>query len=521
MQFGLATEIGNENADIQNAVRGAKIEILRWVYRAAGLGRPNFADISHEFENNDRPGVKFGVATNDKIWVAKVEHSDREIRDRYWTTEVCVVEDTDFALLGVRNVCTSGADVVDEVPVSTPNFVKFFAKRIGLLDADTEISADVWRIQDEQDLDDLYDLVVSPERFLPVILVTEPYRINIDDFARNAVGVAHVVALPDSLSLAWTERITKEMSAYLGAIRTYNPDVDLRSGSPFDHPMTLGGRVAGFVAPDGSVGEEAYANWLLRKAYRIGANRILRDKRFPRFTEVRAARLIAQRRDAGENADRPLLIEIAEQEVEQYKQRALEAQQLQDEALSENKTLAEDVSELRAQSLGMQIRIETLIAALRESGRQEVIDIPGDLRGLKMWADQHLSGRVFLLPRALNAAKDSIYEKPEDIYDALLWLAQYYWPSKTAENPNDEARERSRARLTELGLEYAGSIDQRHAGDEYYASYGGERRFMNMALKKGNSREPRYCMRIYTFWDEDAQATIVGHLPSHLDNTLS
>ena len=30
------------------------------------------------------------------------------------------------------------------------------------------------------------------------------------------------------------------MTAYLGAIRTYNPNVDLRNGSPFDHPMMLG-----------------------------------------------------------------------------------------------------------------------------------------------------------------------------------------------------------------------------------------------------------------------------------------
>ena len=112
-------------------------------------------------------------------------------------------------MLGVRNLCTSGPNVVDEVPISTPNFIRFFAKRIGLLDADVEIAQEPWRIQDEDDLRDLYELVASPERFLPIVLVTEPYRIDVGEFARKAIGVAHVVALPDNLSRAWAELIAK------------------------------------------------------------------------------------------------------------------------------------------------------------------------------------------------------------------------------------------------------------------------------------------------------------------------
>lgn len=521
MQFGLAAEIGDENADLPNAVRGAKMEILRWVHRAAGLPRPDYVDVTHEFENNDRPGVKFGVAISDNAWVAKVEHADRGLRDRYWTTEVCVVEAADGAMLGVRNLCTSGPNVVDEVPISTPNFIRFFAKRIGLLDADVEIAQEPWRIQDEDDLRDLYELVASPERFLPIVLVTEPYRIDVGEFARKAIGVAHVVALPDNLSRAWAELIGKEMTAYLGAIRTYNPNVDLRNGSPFDHPMMLGGKVASFIGPDGATGGDAFADWLLRKAYRVGCGRILRDKRFPRFTEVRGSRLDAQRRSAGKDADAAVLVAVAEQEAEQYKRRAAEAEQLENEALRENKVLEEEAREARAQYLSMQMRVEYLLVALKASGRSEEIIIPNDLKALKRWAEEYLSGRVFLLPRACNEAKDSEYESPDDVYHALLWLAHYYWPAKTSSDEDNELREKSRRRLDELGMEYAGSIDRRNAGPEYYASYAGERHFLNMAIKKGNSREPRYCMRIYTFWDEDAQATIVGSLPAHLDNTLS
>jgi hypothetical protein len=422
-------------------------------------------------------------------------------------------------MLGVRNVCTSGPEVNAEIPISTPTFVKFFAKRIGLLDAEIEIADDAWLIEDEVDLDELRDLVLSTERFLPVILLTQPYRIDVAEFARRAVGVAHIVAMPDEFTRSWAEMVGKEMSAYFGAIRTYNPDVDLQSRSPFDHPMTLGGKVTTFIGPDGSVGGDAYSDWLLRKAYRVGANRILRDARFPKFSELRSANLDAQRRQAS-GSDTPLLLEIAEKEIAEYKTRATEAEQLENEALRENEGLNETVGRLHVQNLSMQARLEQLMAAVTEGGAREA-EIPDDLSDLKDWADRNVAGRVFILPRAIRESQDSEYERAPDIYNALLWLAHYYWPSKTADEQNDQLREAARDRLAELGLEYAASIDRRNAGGEYYASYGGTRRFMNMALKKGNSREPRYCMRIYTFWDEDAQATIVGSLPKHLDNTLS
>ncbi len=36
-------------------------------------------------------------------------------------------------------------------------------------------------------------------------------------------------------------------------------------------------------------------------------------------------------------------------------------------------------------------------------------------------------------------------------------------------------------------------------------------------LKKGISREARYCFRLYFCYDEETQQVVVGWLPSHLD----
>jgi hypothetical protein len=76
-------------------------------------------------------------------------------------------------------------------------------------------------------------------------------------------------------------------------------------------------------------------------------------------------------------------------------------------------------------------------------------------------------------------------------------------------------------RLNELGMDYAGSIDVRNADNSYYVTYKHERCFLEMALKKGNSREPRYCMRIYMFWDKKDRCVVIGSLPKHLSNSIS
>ena len=54
--------------------------------------------------------------------------------------------------------------------------------------------------------------------------------------------------------------------------------------------------------------------------------------------------------------------------------------------------------------------------------------------------------------------------------------------------------------------------------EQYEVLWGGKRRFLECHLKRGNSREPRNCLRIYFFWDEDDELIVVGHLPSHLTN---
>ena len=82
----------------------------------------------------------------------------------------------------------------------------------------------------------------------------------------------------------------------------------------------------------------------------------------------------------------------------------------------------------------------------------------------------------------------------------------------------------TKKRVEDLGLEEAPTFAGPRAGEEgdtYFVRYAGRRMELDRHLKKGNSREPRRCFRLYFFWDNDEQQVVVGWMPSHLDTRIT
>jgi hypothetical protein len=143
-----------------------------------------------------------------------------------------------------------------------------------------------------------------------------------------------------------------------------------------------------------------------------------------------------------------------------------------------------------------------------------------DLSGLPEWAAQN-SHLVTVMPRALSGAKKSIYENPGAVYAALELLAGPYRDSRLGIIGKVEFEKA----LQESGLQLRGSAGQKGLtgsyGEDYFVSWNGRRRVLDMHIAKGGGRDERYCMRVYFFWDDDTKKAIVGSLPRHLDNSLT
>lgn len=154
-------------------------------------------------------------------------------------------------------------------------------------------------------------------------------------------------------------------------------------------------------------------------------------------------------------------------------------------------------------------------AALEETGTDQW----ASLEPLPAWADANID-RVVVMPRALAEAKKATYESPELVHQALELLALTYTGVKT----NTVRREALKEGALRLGLFMGGSVDPSRAGmegDEYFVNYGGRRRFLDQHIGRGNSRDPRYALRIYFFFDDESDRVVVGWLPSHLSNSMS
>jgi hypothetical protein len=127
---------------------------------------------------------------------------------------------------------------------------------------------------------------------------------------------------------------------------------------------------------------------------------------------------------------------------------------------------------------------------------------------------------IVVLPRARNAVKKSQYEDPSLIIKALEILAGPYRLMRQGLLSKGEFEEH----LFATGLRMAGSVAPNIAGshgDQYFVRWSGRKRFLEQHLLKGGGRDERYCFRAYFFWCEDSGRAVVGHMPSHLENSLT
>lgn len=147
-----------------------------------------------------------------------------------------------------------------------------------------------------------------------------------------------------------------------------------------------------------------------------------------------------------------------------------------------------------------------------ELGTGKLPEVPG-------WAQEH-ADRVVILPRAMAGAKKSQYETPEAVMSALEFLAGPYRAHKRGELALTDFSEVLKVQPFQLTNSVGASVAGEQ-GEQYYVRWAGRRVFMDQHILKGGGREPRYCMRIYFFWDPVTERAVVGSMTHHLENRLS
>lgn len=354
------------------------------------------------------------------------------------------------------------------------------------------------------DVEPLVDYLRDGERSRPVIVVTtapgsgQPV-IDVSELARHLVGLAEVAVLKTHLALlAFGDLLGQDWSVVRGGIRIYWPPL---GSDPRHHRYWTPTRVR--ERPE-SV-ERDVCQWVQRTAVtQFGTDRLSRA-----FQASSLQRLRAQIEDQGiidefiadfdalETRVGDLEHENAEllQELSEWRQRAEIAEK--NLALVNAHRPEPDVQEAESSAVFDPERLDSVAEALEA-------------------AEQH-HPELVVLETAHERARESSYERPEVVYEALTAIAEV-----SAAWRQDELAAGFRRAFEQRGWDWRSKLGR--SADPYLGwyrlAYEGEIKLFEAHLGRGVNT-PRHTFRIYMYPDRDNQTLAVGSVGPHGPTTES
>jgi hypothetical protein len=526
-QVTLRLKPGLSGNRFQQTVRVA----LRWMNNRAGQKLPEAAWAMKSFEMSDVGAQRTSaVSLNDQsYWAARLDDADKEVPQRTWITEIGIALDntSQDVIFGTRLICTARGENPPYEP-TVPGFVREIVEA-GACELDGQsCTGDPRLVEQVEDVQWLIELLEQKDRIADVIVLSQQERnastpqtvVNAKTLAQKLRGVAHIVILSSDAAFELTRRVGKDLSVFRQAVRTYRPGFLHGRDEPANHPLAMPERVLQWPGGPGVFELE-----LCRRAIKNSAYVPDRESSLPSFNTVRRIASQLERESAREGGatdaellrlyedDNQKLRKEIDDQKEEFTQLLAYVEQERDTAIQKS-------HEVSAQGISARDRIRLLEKKLASTGKADQTPIPTDFLDFEDWCNHHLAGSVIVNKRAFQGAKKSDYEDPALAYKALIVLRDKYVPMRIEGGLNLKADYETA--LRELGLEDSATGDgAKFEGDEYTVMHFGKKRLFERHLKAGNSRESRYCFRLYFFWDDEEQVAVVGWLPSHLENRMT
>jgi len=501
---------------------------LRWFNNRAGRALPDAAWQRQSFELSEI-GAQHTAAislTAASYWAARLDDADKTLPLRTWVTEIGVgVADDGDVLFGTRLIsATRGEDA--PYNRSIPGFVKgILSSGPAELDG-TALRNEPILVASEAEVEWLLGLLERPDRIADVVVFSLPdgstdsqeVSSSAWDFLRLTQGSAHVVILTGPASYLLTDRVGRELSVFRQGIRTYRPGFRAWIDEPSHHPLALPQRVASWLSSD----HGSFAQWLANQVLANSVHGIDREERLPAFNTIRQLAAEGERKKlraaGGSEAE---LSALFEQDNERLRQEMAEQKEQYDGLLAtaeaEREAALQDANAAKSQTFALRDRLRALESQLSGMASNPQTPIPESLDTFESWCREHMSGSVEIINRAFQGVRKSEYHDPGLLYRALVLLRDYYIPMRL--EGGAERKQRYEKALSDLQLEESLTGDGAKFSPELYTvQYRGQRQALDRHLKGGTSREPRFCFRLYFFWDDETQVVVVGWLPSHLDN---
>ena len=472
----------------------------------------------------------------DCFYCVKTSHTDKDTPNRIWITEAEIHLKDGALYLGIRNAYTSSSlkNEDDYEIYSVPTFVKKISEKVTLLDGGESVDS-VITVNSDDSIDNLYNLVTNPARQLPVIIISQ--NSSLDNIAANYFLVdngyflegarlnkdlkfiSHIYYLPTEMQTSWIKKIGNNWSVYNGAIRTYYPNFDIDDNCYYNHPMLIPQKILtmNYVSNTGKeyFGGHAFRHILTHtiKNYNIHNRFSWSDFDFKFFYKAnREQKLLGD--NANKNAAEWCI--LLQDDNDELNQQLMELNALLAAQDNELSLQDETIRKFAAINIINQARIFQLEKSLLQyQHTPKPMEYPKTYLEIPDWINDEFSGRIDLLPRAVRSLKEACYKDINLVCKLIECLGSTYYNMRM----NFITKEVYDDTLRQLGVEDLPAISDSSAGeqgDEYYPIYNGKRHKLERHLVKGNSRDPRECLRIYYFWDDNTSMIVIGSLPGHL-----
>lgn len=498
-------------ADAASAAQAARSEVLKWAAHQIGDQLPDVAVEGRPFEHlrGGRTCIGTGFADDHRaLWALRVDRPDANVAQRTWTTEVVIghAPGASSALLSLRLLVSTPESTLQVEP-AVPGLIRQIATARGLQQGGSRLDGGAWHVASEGDAEDLVAALLDPTRAVPYLVCSVAEResqpgINSQLLAKVTLGIARVVVVPATHTWVLTKQLGKPLSVYKGAVRAYMPGFS-QDANPFAHHLF-------FVGPNAN---DERAKSTLTALRWIAANESVRRLQLGTdvlaFSAVREARLDVERerlKQAG-SADIEQL-RAAQAQIDALKDDLRRSAETQQWLSDEHGTIEEHAQNLEQQLRGAQFRIHQLLEQIKARGDEPDagIRLPESWDTFADWCDEVLSGRVVLSGRARRETKSAEFDDPLTAARCLLWLANEYRDSRINGASGD-----LRKPVDE------GIHNERCGSDRFEFGWGNRKVPVEWHLKNGgNTRDPRRCLRIYYFWDEDSQVVVIATMPAHI-----
>lgn len=385
----------------------------------------------------------------------------------------------------------------------SPRAIREVCAKLETFVGEMNITSSVYTV-DKNQLADLMTLLTSDIRRIPLILMT-PYAdgqqnlIDSTDLSQRLAGVAIVIRVDDpELTWDFSDEVGRALSCFNGAARIYWPGFSKES-DPGSHRLFLGSWIQ-------TVGAGAAVQAIERVIFAVATLRYLPD---PRITELVRRVESAQRRQiliARKQTSDDFFLEYENDLI-----RLDEANARITELESENANLKANLNlffvpeNMNAEALAPAEEVESFTSVITAVNAAEA-----------------RCKNLVILETAKSAARDSPFQRPQEIYQALKDLDEIVddWSKSQKERGNggDILRHlRSRGWGKRSSMHISDTTRSKYRSD-YEFIYEGIPQLFEPHITIG-AGDANSCASIHFIFDQQKLKMVIAHVGKHLPNT--